>query len=170
VPYRGEVRRSLVLGVLLVSACSAQSSVAHGPRPTAVPTTLEPSSPRTTPAFAVTALTGTLQFTSTDGNLGCDIESAYARCDPTHRSWPLPPQPSDCASGWGHGIELQAGTRASFFCGSDSVAGGKRVLPAGHGLRVGFIECDALSATTVHCHGTTDSHGFTISRATYSLR
>jgi hypothetical protein len=174
VPYRGGVRRSLVpglvSGLLLVSACSSQSAVAHGPGPTAVPTSVKPSPPKAKPAVAVTPLTGTLKFTSTDGNLGCDIESAYARCDPAHRSWPLPPQPSDCASGWGHGIELQAGTRASFFCGSDSVAGGKRVLAAGRGFRDGFIQCEALSPTTIHCHDTTDSHGFTISGATYSLR
>jgi hypothetical protein len=163
------MRRSLVLAALLTAGCSSGSVQHTGPSPVA-PTTARPvvtSSPK--PAFAVTILTGPLKFVSTDGNLGCEIESAYARCDPARRAWPLPPQPSDCASGWGHGIELQAGTRASFFCGSDSAAGGKRALAPGHAFKVGFIECDAVSATTIHCHGTSDAHGFTISRAKYSL-
>ena len=121
------------------------------------------------PAFAVTNLSAAVKFTSADGNLGCDIESAYARCDPEHHAWPLPPQPSDCSSGWGHGIEIQAGTRASFFCGSDSVAGGKRVLAPGHAFRNGFLQCDAISTTTIHCHDVGDSHGFTISKARYLL-
>ncbi|MDX6219914.1 MAG: hypothetical protein QOJ48_1595 [Frankiales bacterium] len=164
------VRRCLVLGLLFASGCASHTAVAHGPGRTVAPTTVKPSPAKSRPAFALTAVTGPLKFTSADGNLGCDIESAYARCDPAHRNWPVPGQPSDCASGWGHGIELQAGTKASFFCGSDSVAGGKRVLAAGRGFTDGFIECDAISATTVHCHGTTDTHGFTISRATYSLR
>ena len=163
------MRRSPVLVALLVAGCSSGSPVVHGPGPTTVPTTAASKPPVTKPAFAVTILTGPLKFVSADGNLGCEIESAYARCDPAHRSWSLPPEPSDCASGWGHGIELQAGTKASFFCGSDSVAGGKRVLAAGHAFTIGFIRCDAISATTVHCHGTSDAHGFTISKAKYSL-
>ena len=163
------MRRSLLLAVLVAGACSSHSTSAPPPH-TASPTAVKPR-PTTSsrPAFAVTRLTGPLKFVSADGNLGCDIESAYARCDPGHRAWSLPPQPSDCASGWGHGIELQTGTRASFFCGSDSVAGGKRVLAAGQAFVVQFIECDALSASTISCHDTADSHGFTISRAKYSL-
>ena len=178
-PYRGRVRRSLVLGLLLVSGCSSHSPNAAAPSPTPATTRTSPSpaASRTTPAppaatkpaYAVTPLSAPLKFASADGNLGCDIESAYARCDPEHRTWRLPPAPSDCASGWGHGIELQAGTPASFFCGSDSVAGGKRVLAPGHAFVEGFVQCDALSATTIRCHGTTDGHGFTISRTGYRL-
>ena len=119
--------------------------------------------------MTVTVVTGAVEFRSADGNLGCDIESAYARCDPRARSWPLPPQPSDCASGWGHGIEVQAGTKGSFFCGSDSVLGGTRVLAAGQALRNDFVQCDAVSASTISCHGTQDAHGFSISRAKYAL-
>jgi hypothetical protein len=165
VPYGDRVRRSLVLGLLLVSACSSHSSTAVRPSPTHPAV----SPVATKPAYAVTKLTAPLAFTSADGNLGCDIESAYARCDPEHRSWRLPPQPSDCASGWGHGIELQAGTKASFFCGSDSVAGGRRVLAPGHAFSEGFVQCEAVSSTTIRCHGTTDTHGFTISRSGYRL-
>ena len=159
------MRRSLLLLVVLVSACSSHSSAA--PKPTVAPTSPKPVV--TKPAFAVTNVSGAVKFVSADGNLGCDIESAYARCDPKHRDWRLPPQPSDCASGWGHGIELQAETKASFFCGSDSVLGGTRVLAAGKAFTNGFIQCDAISATTIHCHDTNDLHGFTISRAKYSL-
>lgn len=167
-PYGGGVRRSLLLGLLLVSACSGHSATAVRPSPRApVPTPARPAA--TKPAYAVTRLSAPLAFTSADGNLGCDIESAYARCDPANRAWSLPPQPSDCFSGWGHGIELQAGTPASFFCGSDSVTGGKRVLAPGHALAEAFVQCEALSATTVRCHGTTDPHGFTISRSGYRL-
>jgi len=167
VPYRDRVRRSLVLGLLLVSACSSHSTPAAAPSPTR--SSAPPSPAPTQPTYAVTALTAPLTFTSADGNLGCDIESAYARCDPAHRSWQLPPQPSDCASGWGHGIELQAGTKASFFCGSDSVAGGKRVLAPGHAFSEGFVQCEAVTATTIRCHDTGDAHGFTISRSGYRL-
>ncbi|MFN2537629.1 MAG: hypothetical protein ABR549_05690 [Mycobacteriales bacterium] len=161
------MRRSLLLVALLAAGCSSQSAD-HGS--TVTPTSQAPTASRTAmPAFAVTPLTGPLKFVSVDHNLGCDIESAYARCDPAHHAWPLPPQPSDCASGWGHGIEVQAGTKASFFCGSDSVAGGSRVLTPGHAFRLGFMQCDAIGASTIHCHGTSDAHGFTISRAQYSL-
>lgn len=159
------MRRSLLL-VALLAGCSS-GSAPHAAPPSVAPTTAKPVVTR--PAFAVTVLAAPLKFVSADGNLGCTIESAYARCDPAHRAWRLPPEPSDCASGWGHGIELQAGTRAAFFCGSDSVAGGKRVLAPGHALRLDFVQCDAVSATTVHCHDTGDAHGFTISRAKYSL-
>ncbi len=160
------MRRSLLLLPLLVSACSS-GSPASAPTPTPVRTTAKPVV--TKPAFAVTVVSGAVKFTSADHNLGCDIESAYARCDPEHRDWGLPPQPSDCASGWGHGIEMQAATKASFFCGSDSVKGGTRVLAPGHAFKNGFVQCDAISATTIHCHGTQDAHGFTISRAKYVL-
>jgi hypothetical protein len=161
------MRRSLLLAAVLAGACSSHSASTPPPQTTAPTKSKASATPR--PAFAVTTLTAPVKFVSADGNLGCDIESAYARCDPAHRSWALPPQPSDCASGWGHGIELQTGTRASFFCGSDSVAGGKRVLAPGHALRFQFVQCDAIGTTTIHCHDTADAHGFTISRAKYSL-
>ena len=160
------MRRSLLL-LVLVGACSGSPS-AGAPHPTTPAPARTTAAPATHPAFAVTTLDAATTFLSADGNLACDIESAYARCDPQHRDWPLPPQPSDCASGWGHGIELQAGTKASFFCGSDRISA-KRPLAAGHGFKVGFLECDAVSATTISCHGTTDAHGFTISKAKYSL-
>jgi hypothetical protein len=171
VPYRDGVRRSLVLGLLLVSACSGHSATTATTTTAATPRTITaPTRPAPTqPTYAVTQLSAPLTFTSADGNLGCDIESAYARCDPAHRAWGLPPAPSDCASGWGHGIELQAGSRASFFCGSDSVAGGKRVLAPGHAFAEGFVQCEAVTAATIRCHGTTDDHGFTISRTGYRL-
>jgi hypothetical protein len=165
------MRRSLLLLVVLVGACSSGSPSAGGPHPTtpaATRTTAPATHPATHPAYAVTTLSAATTFLSADGNLACDIESAYARCDPKTRDWPLPPQPSDCASGWGHGIELQAGTKASFFCGSDHISA-TRPLAAGHAYQVGFLECDAVSATTVSCHGTADAHGFTISKAKYSL-
>ena len=160
------MRRSPFVLLLLVGACSS-----HSGTPQAAPTTRAPATrPATSapPAFAVTTLADATTFLSPDGNLACDIESAYARCDPAHRDWALPPQPSDCASGWGHGIELQAGTKASFFCGSDHITASRR-LAAGHAYKVGFLQCDAVSATTVHCHDTSDAHGFTISKAKYSL-
>jgi hypothetical protein len=160
------MRRSLLVAALLAGACSSPSTGTSPTRttaPTVPPTTAAP------PAFAVTRLPGPLKFVSADGNLGCEIESAYARCDPRHHAWPLPAQPSDCASGWGHGIELQTGTRASFFCGSDSAAGGTRVLATGRAFTVQFIQCDAIGPATIHCHDTADTHGFTISRAKYSL-
>ena len=162
------MRRYLLLLPLLVAGCSSAS---HPTSPHVAATTRppvgRPPAP-TRPAFAVTRLAAATTFTSADGNLACDLESAYARCDPTHRDWALPPQPSDCASGWGHGIELQAGTKASFFCGSDRISAA-RPLTAGRGYQVGFLECDAVSASTVTCHDTADPHGFTISRAKYSL-
>lgn len=166
-PYVEGMRRFLLLLLLLAGACSS-SSTPHA-APTTPAATLPPrTSAPAKPAFAVTELPAATTFLSTDGNLACDIESAYARCDPKARSWPLPPQPSDCASGWGHGIELQAGTKASFFCGSDHITA-SRPLAAGHGYRVGFLECDAVSASTVSCHDTNDGHGFTISKAKYTL-
>lgn len=164
----GGMRRCLLLLGALVSACSSGSPSAVAPHPTTPAPTRATSAPASQPAFAVTSLSGATTFLSADGNLACDIESAYARCDPKARDWPLPPQPSDCASGWGHGIEVQAGTKASFFCGSDRVTA-TRPLAVGRGYRVGFLECDAVSATTVSCHGTSDGHGFTISKAKYSL-
>jgi len=162
------MRRSLLLLVLLAAACSSGSSPARTAATTQPPTTAPAATKPAKPAFAVTSLSAATTFLSADGNLACDIESAYARCDPKDRAWPLPPQPSDCASGWGHGIEIQAGTRASFFCGSDHITA-SRPLAAGHAFKVGFLECDAVNASTVRCHDTGDAHGFTISKANYSL-
>lgn len=108
-------------------------------------------------------------FTSPDRNLGCVVEQAYARCDYVKHDFALPPAPADCSSGWGHGIEMQAGTKAGFFCGHDFVTGAKTIVPVGHGIKVGFVECDVVAAAQVFCHGTSDAHGFKVSRAKYSL-
>jgi hypothetical protein len=161
------MRRCLLVAVLLAGACSSHATVTTAPTPTVAPTTARPVVPR--PAFAVTVLSAPLTFASADGNLTCDIESAYARCDPRSRAWATPAAPSDCFSGWGKGIELQAGTKASFFCASEALGSPHRVLAAKHAFKVGFIQCDGISATTIHCHGTADPHGFTISKAKYSV-
>src|SRR5947209_7367176 len=100
------MRRLLPVAVLvLVAACSGSFTHA-APAPTHATATRTPLvKPKPKPSFAVTTAVGAFTFVSVDGNLGCDIEPAYARCDPAHHSWDVPPQPSDCASGWGHGIE-----------------------------------------------------------------
>jgi len=125
--------------------------------------------PTRTPAYQVVTATTDQMFTSPDLNLGCVVEPAYARCDYVKHDFALPPAPVDCSSGWGHGIELQAGTKAAFFCGHDYVTGSRTIVATGHGIKVGFVECDVVAADKVLCHGTSDSHGFTVSRAKYSL-
>ena len=162
--------RRLAFPVLLLSAACGGGTTAQpaAPTPTPVVTTKAPP-PTKAPAFQVVTSASIQTFTSPDGNIGCDVEPAYARCDYVKHDFPLPPAPSDCSSGWGHGIEMQGGTKAEFFCGHDYVTGSKTIVAVGHGIKVGFVECDVVSAGEVFCHGTSDSHGFRVSRAKYSL-
>lgn len=163
------VRLLLLSALLLTAACGGGTTAQPAaPTPTPVVTTRAPV-PTKAPAYQVVTATTNQTFTSPDGNLGCVVEPAYARCDFVKRDFALPPAPSDCSSGWGHGIELQAGTKAGFFCGSDFVTGSKNVIAVGRGIRVGFVECDVVRAGEVACHGTSDAHGFRVSRARYSL-
>lgn len=162
--------RHLLLPVLLLTAACGGGTIAHKPAPVPRPTpvtTTHTATPK--PAFQVVTATSDQMFTSPDHNLGCVVEQAYARCDYVKHAFTIPPAPSDCSSGWGHGIELQAGTMASFFCGHDYVTGSKTILAAGHGIKVGFVECDVVSASEVFCHGASDSHGFRVSQAKFSL-
>lgn len=162
-----------VCALLLVAACGGNSATTlpRATKPATKPSAKPSPKPVVThaPRFAVTTSATAQEFTIPDGSIGCDVESAYARCDQVHRDWALPPPPADCSSGWGHGIEMQLGSRASVFCGSDSVLGG-RVLAPGHGIKVGFVECDVVTATQVLCSSSSDGHGFTVTRKAYSLR
>lgn len=163
------MRRLLLFALLLTAACGGGTTAQPPATPPAAAATTKAPVPTKAPAYQVVTASTDQMFTSPDHNLGCVVEPAYARCDYVKHDFALPKAPADCSSGWGHGIEMQAGTKAGFFCGHDFVTGSKTIVPAGHGIKVGFVECDVVNAGQVFCHGTSDSHGFKVSRATYSL-
>lgn len=146
--------------VLFLTACGSGSSGT----PVATPARTHTLAPSPTPTLpAPTVLSGDITFRTADGNVGCELQPAYARCDVRAHSWASPPKPKDCHNTWGDSVEFTVGTKASFFCwfGSSNL-GAKRVLPVGQALQVGLVTCRA-SARAVECSG--QGHGFRVGRA-----
>jgi len=106
-------------------------------------------------------------FSTPGGNVACDLEPAYARCDVRKHAWPTPKKPSDCHNTWGRAVQVAAGSPAQFICWfGTSPLGARRVLPLGQALQVGLMTCRTL-ADGVECGG--QGHSFRLGRASYHL-
>jgi hypothetical protein len=147
--------------VLLLAGCGGSGTPAATPSPTRSPVV----SP--TPQPLPTIVGKPVIFSTADGNVACDLEAAYARCDVRARSWRAPTKPSDCHNTWGGAVEVAAGSPATFICWfGRSPLGAKRVLRPGQALQVGLMSCRAL-ADGVECGG--QGHSFRLGRASYVL-
>lgn len=148
--------------VLLVAACGTSGTTSA---PTPAPSR---SVVVTHPAVPLPTIEGKpVLFSTPGGNVACDLEPAYARCDVRNHTWTSPRKPSDCHNTWGKAVEVAAGSPASFICWfGESPLGARRVLPLGQAIKVGLMTCRTLS-DGVECGG--QGHGFRLGRAAYHL-
>ena len=148
--------------VLLLAACGSGSGTTTQPAPTRTVVVTHPAQPLPTVEGKPTS------FSVPGGNVACDLEPAYVRCDARRHTWTAPKKPSDCHNRWGTAVEVTAaGTPAQFICWfGSSPLGARRVLRVGQALTVGFMTCRTL-ADGVDCSG--QGHGFRLGRASYRL-
>lgn len=146
---------------LLLTGCGGSDG-----EPVAVPTTVAPTTTRV--PLPVPTLEGSpTTFRTPDGDVGCELQPAYARCDVKRASWKAPKKPSDCGNRWGDAVEVAAGSRATFICWfGPSPLSSTRVLRVGQAIKVGLMTCRALT-TGVECSG--EGHGFRLGRTAYRL-
>lgn len=117
---------------------------------------------------------GSVFFTSPSGRISCamtdDDDVNDARCDIRDATFTPPRKPADCDLDWGQAVSLQPDDAAGFACVGDTVAQGDGVvLGYGEGVVLGGIICFSReSGMTCRTTGPPD-HGFTLSRARYSL-
>jgi hypothetical protein len=149
--------------VFVLAACGSGGSPASSRAPSGTGT------PSATPsALAVPVLEkGPVSFSLAGGNIACDLEEAYARCDAKKHTWASPKKPRDCNNTWGSTVEVSAGTRAAFICWfGASPLGAKRVLKTGQAITVGLMTCRAYPGS-VECSG--QGHGFLLGKTGYRL-
>jgi hypothetical protein len=106
-----------------------------------------------------------LIFQTPSGNIGCQVASAFVRCDIFDRSWSPPPKPEDCAYEWGHSIALHR-KGSTFLCTGDAVISpggesGAPILPYGKTVGRGPFACESREQALV-CVAKS-GHGFLLS-------
>ncbi len=111
---------------------------------------------------------GLVTFISPSGNVGCILDSDYARCDIIDRDWNPPPRPADCELDYGQGIGIAPGERPAFVCAGDTTLGGEKVLAYGDSLTRGRLSCDS-SESGISCRDARTGHGFSLARQVYQL-
>lgn len=111
---------------------------------------------------------GLVTFISPSGNVGCILDSDYARCDIIDRDWNPPPRPADCELDYGQGIGIAPGERPAFVCAGDTTLGGENVLAYGDSLTRGRLSCDS-SENGISCRDARTGHGFSLARQVYQL-
>lgn len=147
--------------LLLVAACGGS-----GAEPSTPPTTIVPGATRT--PLAAPTIEGEATFFSTpDGNVACEVQPAYARCDAKAHTWTAPKKPSDCHNKWGSAIDMAAGSKPEFICWfGESPLGTKRVVRMGQALQVGLMTCRVIVGG-VECSA--EGRSFRVTRAAYRL-
>ncbi len=105
-------------------------------------------------------------FASSDDNVGCQLNSAGARCDIANRKWSPPAKPGSCQLAWGQGLTVGSSGGAAFVCAGDSVLdpGGQR-LQAGVDDVIGSFTCQVRAFGITCFNG--QGHGFYVSRTGY---
>ena len=165
------VARCAVL--LLVAACSGGRPAPAG-SPAASPTgsrSPAPASPTPRGVTVVPVPDGFRGgFRTPTGNVRCDIDADYVRCDATDRPWDEQPE-RDCGgtAEWRTRLVLDAahGAELRGECGYDPPAGGP---PLAYGTRidVGRTRCYS-ERTGLTCWATGTRYAFFVSRAAYRL-
>ena len=113
----------------------------------------------------VSELTG---VTSPSGNIGCYIDTTYARCDIRDRTWSPPPRSASCPdyTDWGQGVQLHVGSPAGFVCAGDTALMSGDPLPYGDKIVAGSIECTS-TPDGISCWDFVYGGEFAISRDSY---
>jgi hypothetical protein len=162
----------VVAGAALVLAAGCTPSgepKARPPVPTASAGLGERRLPSATPSGGVTReITAAYDFVTPSKNIGCYVSAESARCDIAKKSWTAPPRPADCELDWGNGVSVGAEGAGSIVCAGDTVLGGSQTLPYGDAVRVGEFVCESAS-DGVRCVNGASSHGFTLSRRSYTV-
>ena len=123
--------------------------------------------PLTAPA-ATAGADDLVTFISPSGNVGCILDTDYARCDIVDRDWNPPPRPADCEFDYGQGIGIASGEKAAFVCAGDTTLGGEKALAYGQSITRGQLRCDS-SENGISCRDAGTGHGFSIARQVYQL-
>ncbi|WP_206428541.1 hypothetical protein [Mycolicibacterium stellerae] len=123
----------LAVAVAVPLAMSALAGVAAAAPPGAI----EPLLLTTREVSELTA------FSSPSGNIGCYIDPDSVRCDIRERDWAPPPKPASCPemTGWGQGLQLDAGKSADYVCAGDTALTTGNPLAYGDKIVSGSIEC-----------------------------
>jgi hypothetical protein len=153
-----------------VSASGAPTPGTTTPSATAPNGTADSTAPAAaTPSANIVTVTGDTSFFITpSNNIGCAVTTSSARCDIGDRSWTVPPKPASCQLDYGNGLVVSA-SGAAVSCAGDTVLHvTTSVLPYGHGVRNGQMQCVSQS-TGVRCEDLATGHGFTLAKEAYTL-
>ena len=171
-------RAALAAGaLLLLSACSADEPAA-GAAATAPASASPAAGPAEgTPSPVVPSVTEErvdrlTAFVSPTCNILCVIDRDWASCVLRTTSWRVPPRPASCDTDYGPDLIVGASGKADFRCSSDAAPydwNGDRPLAYGRALRFGDMRCQS-DQTGMLCESLATGHGFTVSRASYTLR
>jgi uncharacterized protein DUF6636 len=102
------------------------------------------------------------------GNIGCQLDVNFVRCDIRDRDWPQPPKPAGCPadSDWGQGVEMDAEGEGQIVCAGDTALDeGAPVLDYGASDQSGSITCQSETAGVTCRNGS--GHGFFLSKQSY---
>jgi hypothetical protein len=109
------------------------------------------------------------QFSSPSGNIGCEIDNRFVRCDLASHSWNAPPKPASCDVDWVSGLGVGKHGKGYFVCAGDTAVDSHApVLKYGHWLRDGPLKCTSR-ATGMTCKNVRTGHGFFGSRERYRI-
>ena len=163
------------VALLLLSGCSADEP-ASGAAPSAVPSpalSAEQAAPSpAVPSVEEERVDALTAFASPTGNILCVIERDWASCTLQAKTWRVPPRPASCDTDYGPDLLVGASGKADFRCSSDAAPydwDGGRTLAYGRAIRFGDMRCQSDQAGML-CESLATGHGFTVSRAAYSLR
>ena len=154
-------------------ASTSPSVVLRSEQPTVLPgsglaTTSAATSPAVTSPAASTppasTSAGAVAFSSPSGNIGCYVDSTGARCDIESSTFQIPQKPASCLLAWGHGLEVDQTTFATFVCAGDTTLGARTVLTYGSSTTVGEFECTS-EESGMTCLNLATNHGFRLSKA-----
>lgn len=150
------------------AATTSSSSVAT-PTPEAISTTAAPvTDVVTVDAFGLPSADGAF-FATPSGNIGCAAFETDVRCDVLDNTWSVPPTPSDCEFDFGLSVALVGTGKSELGCISDSVmTTDSAVLGYGEAVEFGSTTC-VSRRSGLRCQNTSTGHGFTVSRASYTL-
>ena len=171
------VKRTLVLGTLLVVAMAGQSptSAAGVAAPASAAATTadgvgsEASWSALSQSSAASAERRTLVLVTT-GKVNCilrdDDSETYTRCDARGGDFGAP-RPDGCDRDWGSTLVLGEYGVARWGCVSDSLQNDNRLKP-GKSVKVGPMRCQAVGKA-VKCRSETTNYGFFLSTKRFDL-
>lgn len=174
-----------------VPTSAAVPAPAAAPTPVAVPAPVAPATTETEVVLVDADVFGDASgsgawFTTPSGNIRCNMAPAGAwegiegvsdssgyeksvRCDVPENTWSLPPRPSDCESDFGISVHLVGTGMGELGCVSDTATiADSAILGYGQAVEFDGMTCESRRIG-LHCRNNATGHGFTVSRASYTL-